>query len=208
MFGRLWSRSVSAVSRQWRGFASGVVVGLTANWIFLVATSHVDNKRLQQDTLRELSSRLIATHQTMTHSLLRPTAALAELENMYSNTRSSTGDSRFEGRRLENLIYDLERNSDGALKEMLNRIRYLRNYAPLFFQEADEQTNNKSARELVSELGDYYCCLSAEIGAEALMCKPYERYFTGSHYCIHTDGQLAVAPWRTRIQRVYPVQGD
>lgn len=195
------------IRTQWKGLAYGIVIGIAGNWVFLWQTNHLDNAAYKAEAFKELTQRLISTHQaTVMISTISPTQAFQGIREMYEDTKSETGNPKFEGKRLENIIFDLQRLSgDETMNKLLDRVKYLRSDIPFSLKDENLDAYHDDARQITFKLQDYYCCLSLASGqADAIMCSPPDRYFTSSHHCIY-DNELFVPPERMTIQRGYPI---
>ncbi len=187
----------SIASREGVGFLLGVFASLAASYIYAAQTSHNENKEYRQSEVKELISRITRAEQSMVMSFPGNGSAatyLKIIDMLYKSTESQTGDLRFEGKRVDNITYDLEQRINGsAMYDLLEDIRYT--WLDVAFADRGTKKDiykEPTIKEVHEKLLDYRCCLSTSTGQEDIGC--LGEYLLGKHYCLYIDNKIYLAP--------------
>ncbi|MFE0757016.1 hypothetical protein ACFW16_23865 [Inquilinus sp. NPDC058860] len=194
------------IKNEWKGVASGLLLGIGGNYVYQHMQSYFDGREYRDAALRELSARIHMTHQGMVFtSTLSPKLAYQNLQKLYDDTKDETGDSRFSGKRFENIVFDLRRvGIDATTSDLIDRIKHLRGDIPHLLDEWEDDKDDPKIRTVVQELQDYYYCFCREfsegIGGE---CNPPMNYYSGLHYCIRFGDVVSLPPEGFKAIRTY-----
>ena len=204
MFKKLVDYSLSIFLGQWKGFFFGVISSLVASHLYTAETSYTESMTYRRSALHELTTRLELADQSILMTKPLPGSAINALkiiEKLYNDTKSQTGNPRFEGQRLENIIFNLQQNSDKPTSDLLDRIKYAN--SDVFFVDKDTKksvNNEPGVAKLFQKISDYRCCLPSKENEDKLGCSA--EYFTGPHYCIFINNKLYMPPERALIKSV------
>ncbi|MGK9235757.1 hypothetical protein KXS07_28850 [Inquilinus limosus] len=142
------------IKDEWKGVASGLLLGICGNYAYQHMQSYFDGKEYREAALRELSARIHMAHQGMVFtSTLSPKLAYQNLQKLYNDTKDETGDSKFNGKRFENILFDLKKiGVDSTTLELIDRIRHLRGDIPLFIEQWEDDRSDPKIQTVVQKL--------------------------------------------------------
>lgn len=187
-------RLKAVISNPWVNLVLGAVLGIIASEV----VSSIKNGFAQTDygsrINAELSARMLYTHQKMTMGLhFIETDIFPELDEFYANTKSLTGDPLFEGKRIDNIVFEIEKNLvRPSHKSLLEKIRYLSSDKPLGLVD-DLESRQKAAYRVVEKLRQYRCCLMEISGqSKDLVCQSMQWRPDPVRHCDYRNGEVTL----------------
>lgn len=187
-------RLLEGLQNQWKGVLYGLALGVAGNWVFSQISTTLSDRAYQKEAYAELLERLHGGQQAILYiSPLDPEAVFQRVRSMYQDTQSRTGNPKFEGKRIENLLYDLRAlTGDEATRALLDHVKYIENDIPFWVAREGDEGVKKSIRKINDKLTDYTCCMSFVSGHDMIGCR-VEEFHDGPKYCLYMN-KLIIAP--------------
>lgn len=186
------------IQDQLRGLIiGGILGGIISNLIVIWTTSYYEKLNYRREAFLELSERMQESNQAILYSF-DSDSGFSSLKEMYEKTQSATDNSKFEGRRIDNIIYDLvSSESDETMKNLLMKIKFIRNDVPIGFVigQKSEEKDRESLSKISRKISDYRCCVIIETGIESNpACELNMKQYGKLLYCLHDGSKLIVPP--------------